>query len=77
MSHPAKRIEETFPGACTKVAEWRGDVAVTVNRASLHDVAQFLRDDPALRFDYIVHVSSVLGRLSIPMAATKPMIRST
>ena len=59
MSHPAKRIEETFPGACTKVAEWRGDVAVTVNRASLHDVAQFLRDDPALRFDYIVHVSSV------------------
>ena len=56
---PSKRIEETFPGACTKVAEWRGDVAVTVNRASLHDVAQFLRDDPALRFDYIVHVSSV------------------
>ena len=24
-----------------------------------HDVARFLRDDPALRFDYIVHVSSV------------------
>ena len=59
MSHPAKRIEETFPGACTKVVEWRGDVAVTVTREALHDVARFLRDDPAMRFDYIVHVSSV------------------
>ena len=59
MSHLAKRIEDTFPGTCTKVVEWRGDVAVTVNRTNLHDVARFLRDDPAMRFDYIVHVSSV------------------
>jgi NADH-quinone oxidoreductase subunit C len=59
MSQLAQRIENTFPGACTKVVEWRGDLAVTVKPETLHDVARFLRDDPALRFDYIVHVSSV------------------
>lgn len=59
MSHLAKRIEETFPGACIKTTEWRGDLAVTVQRGALHDVAKFLRDEPSLQFDYIVHVSSV------------------
>ena len=59
MSQLAQRINDTFPGACTKVVEWRGDLAVTVTPEALHDVARFLRDDPALRFDYIVHVSSV------------------
>lgn len=59
MNQLAARIEETFPGAFVKAAEWRGDVAVTVKREALHDVARFLRDDPSLLFDYIVHVSSV------------------
>ncbi|MCC2641621.1 MAG: nuoC [Nitrospira sp.] len=59
MSHLAKRIEDTFPAAFIKAAEWRGDVAVTVKRDALHDVARFLRSDPSLEFDYIVHVSSV------------------
>jgi len=39
MSLLAKRIEETFPGTFMKAVEWRGDVAVTVKRESLHDVA--------------------------------------
>lgn len=59
MSQLAKRIEDTFPGACTQVVEWRGDVSVTVKREALHDIGKFLRDDPAMRFDYFVHVSSV------------------
>ena len=59
MSQLAKRIEDTFPGVCTKVVEWRGDVSVTVKREALHDIGKFLHDDPAMRFDYIVHVSSV------------------
>ncbi len=37
----------------------QGVARLTVNRTNLHDVALFLRDDPAMRFDYIVHVSSV------------------
>ena len=32
---------------------------MTVKREALHDVAKFLRDEPSLQFDYIVHVSSV------------------
>ncbi|MET0513729.1 MAG: NADH-quinone oxidoreductase subunit C [Nitrospiraceae bacterium] len=59
MSVIAKRIEESFPAGFIKAVEWRGDVAVTVKREALHQVASFLREDPAMAFDYIVHVSSV------------------
>ncbi len=53
------RIQEAFPTGLVGSTEWRGDVAVTVTRDKLHSAAQFLRDDPAMDFDYIVHVSSV------------------
>ncbi|HEY5932133.1 MAG TPA: NADH-quinone oxidoreductase subunit C [Nitrospira sp.] len=54
-----QRIQQTFSVGITGLAEWRGDVAVTVSRDKLHEVAQFLRNDPGMDFDYIVHVSSV------------------
>lgn len=58
--HPLlQRIQQTFSVGITGLAEWRGDVAVTVSRDKLHDVAQFLRNDPGMDFDYVVHVSSV------------------
>ncbi|MDH4154503.1 MAG: NADH-quinone oxidoreductase subunit C [Nitrospira sp.] len=53
------RIQHTFSVGVTSLSEWRGDVAVTVTRDKLREVAQFLRDDPGMDFDYIVHVSSV------------------
>jgi NADH-quinone oxidoreductase subunit C len=53
------RIQQAFSSGITGLAEWRGDVTVTVSRDKLHEVAQFLRDDPWMDFDYIVHVSSV------------------
>ena len=53
------RIQHTFSVGVTNVSEWRGDVSVTVTRDKLREVAQFLRDDPGMDFDYIVHVSSV------------------
>src|SRR5918999_936555 len=59
MTVIAKRIEESFPTSFVKAVEWRGDMAITVKRESLHQVASFLREDPAMDFDYIVHVSSV------------------
>ncbi len=55
----ASRIQENFSAGFLKAVEWRGDLAVTVMRDRLHEVAQFLHDDPAMDFDYIVHVSSV------------------
>lgn len=58
--HPLlQRIQQTFSAEVTGLAEWRGDVAVTVARGKLHEVAEFLRSDPGMDFDYIVHVSSV------------------
>jgi NADH-quinone oxidoreductase subunit C len=59
MSVLAKRIEESFPTGFIKAVEWRGDVAISVKRETLHQVACFLREDPAMDFDYIIHVSSV------------------
>ena len=55
----ANRIQENFTDGFVKAVEWRGDLAITVTREKLHDVAVFLHDDPAMDFDYIVHVSSV------------------
>ncbi|MDF0645748.1 MAG: NADH-quinone oxidoreductase subunit C [Nitrospira sp.] len=55
----SNRIQENFSEAVIQAVEWRGDLAVTVSRERLHEVAQFLHDDPAMDFDYIVHVSSV------------------
>lgn len=59
MHQLSRRIQETCPAGFVDVVEWRGDVAVTVTRETLHEVAQFLHDDPTMDFDYIVHVSSV------------------
>jgi len=59
LQHLANRIQENFSTGFIAAVEWRGDLAVTVTRDKLHEVAQFLHDDPAMDFDYIVHVSSV------------------
>jgi len=42
-----------------RATEFRGDWAVEVTREGLLEVATFLRNDPAMDYDYIVHVSSV------------------
>ena len=55
----ASRLQENFPTGFVKAVEWRGDLAVTVTPDRLHEIARFLHGDPAMDFDYIVHVSSV------------------
>lgn len=59
MNAIAERIQQHVPDGFLKAEEWRGDLAITVKREALHDVCQFLREDPAMDCDYIVHVSSV------------------
>jgi len=46
----ASRLQENFATGFVQAVEWRGDLAVTVTRDQLHDVAQFLHDDPAMNF---------------------------
>jgi NADH-quinone oxidoreductase subunit C len=58
--HPiAERLQKLFPTGFLKAVEWRDDLTIVVKRESLHEVGQFLHDDAAMDFDYIVHVSSV------------------
>mgnify|MGYP001566885146 CR=1 FL=1 len=60
VMHPlAEQIQAKFPDVPFQVVEWRGDLAVTVKREYLLRVATYLHNDPAMDFDYIVHVSSV------------------
>ncbi len=59
MQQLGRRVEESFSSGIIRVVEWRGEVAVTVTREKLREVAQFLRDEPGMDFDYVVHVSSV------------------
>ena len=51
------RIKERFPEAV--MVEYRGEVTANVTRESIHEVCQFLRDDPEMACNYMVHVSSV------------------
>ena len=55
----AEQVQTQFPQGFIKAEEWRGDLAITVKRETIHDVCTFLRKDPAMDCDYIVHVSSV------------------
>ncbi len=55
----ADTIRARFADGFVDAREWRGDLAVTVTRDALRAVCRFLKDDPAMDFDYIVHVSSV------------------
>ncbi len=58
--HPlAQRIAQQFPQEVFSTAEFRGDLSVTIRKEALLPLGRFLKDDPELQFDYIVHVSSV------------------
>src|SRR5215470_11009196 len=57
-------LRERFPGDVLATDTHRGDLSATVNPTRLLDVARFVRDEPALRFDMPIDVTAVdyLGR---------------
>ena len=55
----AERLQRQFPRDVLAVTEFRGDLSVTVRKTALLPVGRFLKQEPDLAFDYIVHVSSV------------------
>ena len=59
MHSLAERIQQDYPNGFVNAVEWRGDVAVTVKREFLREIALFLHNDAEMDFRYIVHVSSV------------------
>jgi len=60
MSNPTiEKLKTRFPDAVQDVSEFRGDIAVTLNREALRDVACFLRDDPDLAYNLLVDLTSL------------------
>ncbi|NOK62094.1 MAG: NADH-quinone oxidoreductase subunit C [Chloroflexi bacterium AL-W] len=58
------RLQSTFSHAIEDMKEFRGLVNLHIKRDSIVDVAQFLRDDPELRYNFLENLCGVdyLGR---------------
>ena len=59
-------LRARWPAAVGAVAENRGQRRVTVERAALVEILTFLRDDPVLRFDFLVDLTAVDELPSVP-----------
>jgi len=59
LDHPSLPLVKTkFPAVRLLATEFRGQSTLVVPRESVHEVLQFLRDDPACAYDFL---SDVLG----------------
>ena len=59
-----ERLRAAFPEAITGSSEFRGQLSVNVQPKAIVAVAQFLRDDPQLRYNFLENLCGVdyLGR---------------
>jgi NADH-quinone oxidoreductase subunit C len=59
-----RRLRERFSTAIVEMGESLGDVSVTVQPDRLVEIAQFLRDDPELKYSFLENLCGVdyLGR---------------
>ncbi len=53
------QLRARFPPAVQDVTEFRGETTVTLSRDALLDLARFLRDDPAARFQLLVDITAL------------------
>ncbi len=54
-----EKLKGRFPEAVLDVKEFRGETTITVRAEDLVEVCRFLRDDPDLRYDLLIHVTGV------------------
>ena len=60
ISHPALQpLKTRFPDVKFMVGEFRDMVTVVVPREHIADVAEFLRDEPALRYEMLAELNGV------------------
>lgn len=60
LDHPIlTKLGAQFPGMLLATHAFRGDATAMIGRESLHDVCNYLRDDPELRFDMLLDVTAV------------------
>jgi NADH-quinone oxidoreductase subunit C len=64
----ADALREQFTGAVTRVDVVWGETTVVVDGARVHDIIQWLHDDPSQRYDYLSDVTAVEFRdLELPL----------
>ncbi|MBI3359182.1 MAG: NADH-quinone oxidoreductase subunit C, partial [Nitrospirae bacterium] len=60
QDHPiAQGIQKTFPVFYIGATLFRGDLSIHIKKEGILVIGTLLRDDPALDFDYPIHISSV------------------
>jgi NADH-quinone oxidoreductase subunit C len=52
-------LRERFPGAVVRSAVVWGETTVVVDHARVHEIIQWLHDDPSQRYDYLSDVTAV------------------
>jgi len=58
-SSAVEKLRAKYPDAITAQSEFRGEMTLVVRPQDLVGVAQFLRDDPELRFDHLANLTAV------------------
>src|SRR5437667_8315068 len=60
IQHPALQpLKAKFPDSKFLVGEFRDMITVVVPREKILEVCRFLRDDPSLRYDYLLEINGV------------------
>jgi len=60
QNHPiAQKVQTAYPHFYIGATLFRGDLSIHIKKEGILLIAQFLRDDPGLDFDYPIHISSV------------------
>ena len=55
----AQRLKDRFPEAVLAVHAFRGDETAVIEPGSLLEIARFLRDDPAMAFNFLMDATAV------------------
>lgn len=60
LDHPnLKHVKERFPDRKLRATEYRGQSTLILQAEDLHEVMQFLRDDPRCKYDFLSDVAGV------------------
>lgn len=59
LGFAATRLRDALPDAVVDVGVHRGDTTIVVAAERIVEVCRLLRDDPELRFDYLLDVTAV------------------
>jgi NADH-quinone oxidoreductase subunit C len=68
MNPSVDRIRQRFPAAFVRAEVVRGETNVYLHPATVREVVEYLHDDPAERYDYLVDVTGVEYRdMELPL----------